>query len=104
MEHPEDNPLMAEIMAEKASAYFARVRRMQAALEHFERIARDPNPNTGAQQQTRREQALAEAAEQVWFFIIQREAMRLPYYDELFADFDIPEEVRKQMGPKQEKS
>jgi hypothetical protein len=85
-----DNPLLAEIQAEKASAYFARIRTMQAALA---RLA-----ESGSQD---RAELFAEAAEQAWFFMIQREAMKLPYYDEVFKDFDIPDEVRRRMGPKE---
>jgi hypothetical protein len=48
-------------------------------------------PRTRQNSARRREEILEEAAESAWFFIIQREALKLPYYDELFADFDIPE-------------
>ena len=94
-----DNPLYVEIMAEKASAYFARVRKMQAALVALAQFDANGAAGDGGRRKARNE-LLAEAAEQAWFFVIQREAMKLPYYDELFADFDIPDEVRQRMGPK----
>lgn len=104
MDEAKDNSLLAEIMAEKASAYFATVRRMQAALQAL--AANDgiatPESLHNPEHQRLRNQLLAEAAEQAWFFIIQREALRLPYYEELFADFGIPGEVRKNMGPKRQ--
>ena len=89
-------------MAEKASAYFATVRRMQAALEALAAKDRAATPQSlhDPEHQRIRRELLAEAAEQAWFFIIQREAMRLPFYEELFAEFDISDEVRKNMGPK----
>lgn len=98
----DDNPLNAEILAEKASAYFATIRKMEAALTAL--LSFDAQP-TSANATTRermrhREELLATAAEIVWFFIIQREAMKLPYYEELFVEFEIPDEVRARMGPK----
>ena len=95
------NPLQVEIMAERASAYFSTTRKLEAALRalaEFDKTC-DRGHLAPADQHRRRELFL-EAAEQTWVFVIQREAMKLPYYDELFADFGIPEEVRKQMGPK----
>ena len=94
-----DNPLHVEIMAEKASAYFTRVRKMQSTLAALARFDATAASHDG-QSSTRRDELLSEAAEQAFFFVIQREAMKLPYYDELFADFDIPDEVRRRMGSK----
>ena len=101
MAEANENPLAAEILAEKASAYFATVRRMQSALAALAaHDARRAHDSPDGEYQRHRDDLLAEAAEQAWFFIIQREAMKLPYYEEIFVDFDIPEEVRKKMGPK----
>jgi hypothetical protein len=95
-----DNPLHAEFLAEKASAYFATIRKMEAALAALKAFdARQTSGNSTREAVERREELLAIAAEIVWFFIIQREAMRLPYYEELFAEFEIPDEVRARMGP-----
>ena len=98
----DDNPLMLEFQAEKAAAYFATIRRMQAALAALDKFDRNQITEASADRETKRlrEELIAVAAEQVWFFVIQREAMKLPYYEELFADFDIPNEVRERMGPK----
>ena len=98
MEEERDNPLLAELQAEKASAYFARVRSMQAAIARLAQFDAAPN---GKQPDKARTELFAEAAEQVWFFMIQREAMKLPYYEEVFKDFDIPDEVRLRVGPKE---
>jgi hypothetical protein len=50
-----------------------------------------------------RQELLEEAAERVYFVVIQREAMKLSGYEEFFTDYDITPEVRKRMGPKREK-
>ena len=91
-----DNPLLGEIMAEKASAYFQSIRKMQAAIHAFQQFPAGQNTSAPA----RRDDLLAEAAEQVWYFLIHREALRLPYYSEIFADYDIPLEIQKRIGPR----
>jgi hypothetical protein len=93
---------MLEMQAEKAAAYVATIRRMNAAIAALSKFDRNQTTETSADPKIKRqrEELLAVAAEQVWFFVIQREAMKLPYYEELFADFDIPNEVRERMGPK----
>jgi len=89
MRSSSDNPLEIELLEEKATSYFATVKKMQAALREFDQA--------GAGQ---RSELLAEAAERVWFFLVQREAMRLPFYKTIFADFEIPPEVQARIGPK----
>jgi hypothetical protein len=71
------------------------------ALRDFDRHRSDVASNSDGQNR-RREEILAEAAELAWFFIIQREALKLPYYEEIFADFDISDEVKRRMGPRKE--
>lgn len=95
-EFDKDNPLAAEILAEKASAYFTTIRKMNAAIEALGKF--DAVPVRQRDDEKVRSELLMKAAEQVLFFLIQREAMRLPYYEELFADFEIPDEIRKQLG------
>jgi hypothetical protein len=94
-----NDPLFAEILAEQASAYFTTVRKMQAALAALQVFDEQQRPMNAANNQQRTE-LFAEAAEQVWFFVVQREAMKLTHYEELFADFGIPDEVRRRMGPR----
>ena len=89
MRSSSDNPLEIELLEEKATSYFATVKKMQAALREFDQSAAG-----------QRSELLAEAAERVWFFLVQREAMRLPFYKTIFADFEIPPEVQARIGPK----
>ena len=101
MDDLKDNPLAAELLAEYAAAYFSIAKRMAAALKALRDVDQQcPTSSLSSAQQQRREEIVAEAAELAWFFVIQREALKLPCYDELFADFDIPDEVRRRMGPK----
>ena len=74
---------------------------MQAALAALGQFDRDHERSALSRVDQRgRAELFAEAAEQVWTFMIRREAMKLPYYEEIFSDFAIPEEVRRKMGPK----
>ena len=97
-----DNPLASELIAECAAAYFCTTKKMAASLKALRDVDLQRTTATAspAEQRRRREEILEEAAESAWFFIIQREALKLPYYDELFADFDIPDEVRQRLGPR----
>ncbi len=102
-----DHSLLAlelELKQERASAYFSITKKMENALREFYNFDREHAGNELHQEQIRRRTALLQAAgERVFFFLIQREAMRLPYYEELFEDFGISTEVRKNIGPRQQK-
>ena len=69
------------------------------ALQAFDRTL--PLRSVTLQQKAQRSELLMEAAELVFFFVTQREAMKLPLHDGLFDDYGIPEEVRKRMGPRE---
>ena len=94
------NALEYEIQAEKAASYFRIIKNMEAALKalaEFDGQQGKPlPPKAGASRLT----LLEEAAEQVWFFVIQREALGLPSYETLFEEYGIPHEVGRRMGPR----
>lgn len=96
-----DNPLAAEILQETAASYFAACRKMVdslAALNAFDRAAA-----SGLQDGERiahRSKLLEDAAERVYFVVIQREAMQLSYYENFFEDYSIPDEVKTRLGPR----
>src|ERR1043166_5714705 len=96
-----DNPLAIEIRQEKAEAYFAACRKMVDALEALDAFDRGvASPTRDARKITPQSELLEEAAERVYFVVIQREAMNLSCRDEFFSDYGIPDEVRKRMVPK----
>jgi hypothetical protein len=99
-----DNPLAIEIQQEKAAAYFAACRKMVDsldALEAFDRAAASSPSDDG--RIARKAQLLEEAAERVYFVVIQREALKLSCSNEFFEDYGIPNEVRARLGPKRQK-
>jgi hypothetical protein len=75
-----------EILGEKASALGRAVRALEAAVAAW-RAAPAP-------------EALAEARERLWFVVIQREAMGLRRHEVLYEVLDVPDEVRRLMGPR----
>lgn len=96
-----DNPLAIEIRQEMAAAYFAACRKMVNSLEALKAfdhaVASSALDN---EQITRRSELLEEAAERVFFVVIQREAMKLSCFEGFFEDYEIPDEVRTRLGPR----
>ncbi len=48
----------------------------------------------------RLEEALAHAAERLWFLVIQREAVGLLRHESVLEALQVPREVRAAMGPR----
>lgn len=96
-----DNPLAVEIRQEMAAAYFAACKRMLSALDAFKafNLATSSSPLTDDETR-RRTELLEEAAERVYFVLIQREAIKLPGSVAFFDDYDVPHEVRAHLGPR----
>ena len=99
-----DNPLAAEILQEAAEAYFAACRKMVDSLEALKAFDRAVASSTPQHEQiTRRSELLEVAAERVYFVVIQREAMKLSGYEEFLENYEVPNDVRTQLGPKRRK-
>jgi len=97
--HDPDNPLAVEIQQEMAATYFAACRKMVDSLEALKAFDRGAGSATlDKDQKTRRSQLLENAAERVHFVLIQREVMKLSWYEGFFEDYRIPNEVRNRLG------
>ena len=94
MDIDSDNPFAAEIRQEMAQAYFASCKKMVAALDALKKFDHEPSNSDQNPDHPHRSQLLAAAAERVYYVIIQREAMKLPWHDAFFDDYDIPVELR----------
>lgn len=104
MDFDRDNPLAAEIQHEMAANYFAGCRKMVDALEAIKAFDRALAASTPDSDQIARRTELLEAAgERVHFMVIQREAMKLSCIEKFFEDYEIPDEVRTGLRPKQRK-
>lgn len=94
-----DNPLAAEILQEAGQAYFAACKKMVAALEALRAFDNAVGPAVREKERAaRRSQLLDDAAEQVHFVLIQREAMKLSGYGTFLSDYGVPAEVLARMG------
>ena len=99
-----DNPLAVGIQQEMAAAYFAACRKMVDSLQALNAFDRSVGSSTHDNEQiTRRSELLEDAVERVYFVVIQREAMKLSGYEEFFKHYEVPDEVRKRLGPKRHK-
>ena len=89
-----------ELLSERASSLSRATARLEAALAALARAdaaaAAAPSPARRAA----REEALVEAAERLWFVVIQREAMGLRRHEVLYEVIRVPGEVRGRMGPR----
>src|SRR5262252_5469561 len=100
MDLDRDNPLAIEIRQEIAASYFAACKKMVASLEALKAFDHAVASMKVNESMTRRSDLLEDAAEKVHFVIIQREAMNLSCFEKFFADYEIPDEVRRRLGPK----
>jgi hypothetical protein len=82
-----------QIIGEKASALALAMETLEAALAEL----------AGAPIQERAE-AFAEAAERLWFVVVQREAMGLVRHEHVYETLRVPREVRLGMGPRRSRS
>lgn len=95
-----ENPIEVEILQEMAASYFAACRKMVDSLDALKAFDRRFVAMAMTKGETaRRSELLANAAERVYWVIIQREAMRLSCYDTFFDHYEIPIEVRARLGP-----
>ena len=99
-----DNPLAVEIRQEMAAAYFAACRKMVDALKALKVSDRGGAGKIGDEERAaRRNELVEEAAERVYYVVIQREAMKLLCSDEFFEGYEVPAEVRARLGPRRRK-
>jgi hypothetical protein len=95
-------PIERELQAEKASALAATAERMEralAALAAAERALAEASPETRAELEEQRRALTTQAAERLWFYIVQREAMGLTRHDQALAFYRIPPHLRRRAGP-----
>jgi hypothetical protein len=83
--------LELEIAGERAASLGRAGRRLEAALAAVA-------VHTGSAEE--REELLAEAGEVLWFYVIQRECLRMFDHDNAFAIYRVPGDVLARMGPR----
>ena len=94
-----DNPLAAEILQEAGEVYFSACKRMVSSLEALRAFDGAAGPAIRDHDRvTRRSQLLDDAAERVYFVLIQRDAMQLSGSETFLDDYGVPAEVMAWMG------
>ncbi len=95
------NPIELEIVEEKAGTLARVAERLEASLRALEAIEQRlaGAPGDGAALALR-EELLGEAAEWLWFLVVQREVVGATSHDALFEVYRIPAAVRRRMGPR----
>ena len=99
-----DNQLAAEILREAGEAYFSACKKMASSLEAlraFDSAAVAAAPDH--ERITHRARLLDDAAERVYFVLIQRDAMQLSRSETFFDDYGVPAEVIARMGQRKRK-
>src|SRR5262245_27825108 len=92
------NPLAVEIRQEMIGTYFAACKKMVASLEALKAFELAGGSRTDNEHLSRRSELFEAAVELVHFVVIQREAMKISGWEKFFEDYEIPAEVRAQMG------
>ena len=99
-----NNPLAAEILQEAGEAYFSACKKMVSSLETLRAFDNAAAPAIRDDELvTRRSQLLDDAAERVYFVLIQRDAMQLSWSETFLDDYGVPAEVIARMGQRERK-
>ncbi len=88
--------LLAELHGERAQTLGRIARGMEKALAAL----RDFDAGVIADPEKSREDLVAEAAERVWYYVVQRDVLGMHGHDEALRAYDVPGEVRFRMGPR----
>jgi len=88
--------LLAEMHGERAQTLGRIARGMEVALAAL----RDFDAGVVSDPEKSREDLVAEAAERVWFYVVQRDVLGIHGHDEALRAYDVPDEVRFRMGPR----
>jgi hypothetical protein len=104
-----------EILEEKAATLARATAKLEATLAALAALdetpaaqptgtgaAPDPAPAapTAAEAARQRDDLVREAAEALWFVVVQREAIGLTSHDGLYQTHPVPDLVRRLMGPR----
>jgi hypothetical protein len=96
-------PVELELQAERANALAISSDRLQAALAEFARAEAAlaaAAPGDRARLLEERMLRRAEAAERLWFVMVQREAIGLAQHEAVTRIYQVPAEVRQHAGPR----
>jgi LmbE family N-acetylglucosaminyl deacetylase len=93
-------PIDYEIIEEKAATLARVAERLEAKLAALEAVEREMGPQPSAEALARRATLREEAAEWLWYLVVQREAVGVTHHDAVFETYRVPGEIRRLMGPR----
>jgi hypothetical protein len=97
---PYANPIDYEIQQEKAATLARTTEKLEASLAALATAERELAQAPSEALEALRARLLEEAAERLWYTVVQREAMGLTSHDALFETCRVPPLVRRRMGPR----
>jgi hypothetical protein len=94
-------PIEQELAAEKAATLGRAGDRFAAALAALARLDEEiAREGPDAARARKRRDLHAEAAERLWFLIVQREAVGLGHHDGIYQLYRVPPDLRALAGPR----
>ena len=101
---PYANPIDYEIQQEKVATLVRTTDRLEAVLAALAAAERDLAQRPSEALQALRTTLLEQAAEWLWYAVVQREAIGLTSHDALYETYRVPTAVRRRMGPRRRHS
>ncbi len=101
---PFADPIEYEIQQEKAATLGRVTDKLEAALAALAAVERELAQAPSEALHQLHGQLLGEAAEWLWYAVVQREAIGLTSHDALFETYRVPAPVRRRMGPRRRRS
>jgi hypothetical protein len=87
--------LQYEVLQETAAVLARLGRKLQESLDALTAFDAAPPPGSGSED---RDALVGAAGEALWYYVIQREVMRIPATDAMLRELGVPREVRLRMG------
>jgi hypothetical protein len=95
------NPIEYEILEEKAATLGRVAARMEATLAALAALEQEMADGPAPPEVVARRASLREeAAEWLWYVVVQREAMGMTSHHALFETYRVPPLLRRLMGPR----
>ena len=95
-----EGPLQADLTEEVAASLGESARRLRRALDQVVQYDADVSAGRRKSSAATRSGLVAEAAEKLWGYVVQRELVGLRDADYIREQYRVPAEVWRSMGPK----
>lgn len=93
-------PLQATLSEEVAASLGESARRLRQALDRLQQYEADVAARQRVHESSLRQQLVAEAAEKLWGYVVQRELIGLRDAEYIREQYRVPQDVWLRMGPR----